>query len=82
LTINGKFFALLVRGLLVVKLPAAQAAALVAAEEAIVFEPSPGRRMREWVMVEMPATPTDRTVWRRLMVDARRYGAELTAPRV
>jgi hypothetical protein len=77
LKVGGKVFALQVRGRLVVKLPAAQVAALVAAGEAVAFEPQPGRPMKEWAAVR----PTDASHcggWRQLMADACTYVAGLT----
>lgn len=74
LKVHGKFFALLSGERVVLKVPAAQAAALVAAGDAVPFEPGPGRRMREWVVLTPPA---DLSLWRRLMHDARDYVAGL-----
>jgi hypothetical protein len=68
LKINGKIFAFLWRERLVVKVPAAQAAALVASGEAIPFE-SGGRKMKEWAAVAR----TDAARWRTLMTDAYEY---------
>jgi hypothetical protein len=76
--IGGKVFALQVRGRLVVKLPAAQVRALVAAGEAVPFEPSPGRRMKEWAAAESPDSPAAAVRWRQLMADACTYVAALT----
>lgn len=72
LKVNGKIFAFLRHDRLVVKLPAPQARALVAANEAVPFE-SGGRRMKEWVAVELPAAPADHGLWRQLMADAMGY---------
>ena len=77
LKVNGKIFALQVRGRLVVKLPATQAAALVADGTAIAFEPSPGRLMKEWVAVERSDAPGDSDFWRQLMADAYGFVAAL-----
>jgi len=68
LKVNNKIFAFLSRDRLVVKLPAARAAAMVTAGEAEVFE-SGGRRLKEWVAV--PAVDPDR--WQALMADAHGY---------
>lgn len=70
LTVQGKIFALLVRDDLVVKVPAAQAAALVADGSAVPFEPRPGRAMREWIRVGL-AAGKDR--WEALVADAYAY---------
>ncbi len=48
---EGRYFALLTRGELVVKLPAERVRALAAAGTGWPFEPSPGRAMREWLTV-------------------------------
>ncbi|HLM65590.1 MAG TPA: hypothetical protein VK306_14935 [Acidimicrobiales bacterium] len=77
LMVHGKVFAMAVRGRLVVKLPAARATAMVEAGEGTAFEPSPGRAMREWVAVEVPAPPADESAWRPLVEEARAYVAAL-----
>ncbi len=74
LSIHGKIYAMLVRDQLVVKLPAARAAEMIAAGEAAAFQPRPGRRMREWVAVDPPPPGTGEGVWPGLVDDARRYG--------
>jgi len=51
LKVNGKLFALIVRGRLVVKLPKARVAALVAAKKGEPFETAPGRVMKEWLVL-------------------------------
>jgi YjbR len=72
LKINGKIFAFLWRERLVVKVPAAQAAALVASGEAIPFE-SGGRKMKEWAAVGV----ADAARWSALMTDAFGYVGSL-----
>jgi hypothetical protein len=72
LKVDGKLYAMVVRGRLVVKLPATQAAEMTDAGDAIPFEPRPGRLMREWVMVDPPAS-SDVGGWRRLIEDAGEY---------
>lgn len=76
LKINGKMFAFLKGDRLVVKLPAARAAGLVADGAAVPFE-SGGRPMREWVAVSMPTPAAGEGRWRDLMDEASRYVAEL-----
>jgi hypothetical protein len=49
LKVNGKIFAMPVRGALVVKLPRARVTALVESGAGEYFDPGHGRLMREWV---------------------------------
>jgi hypothetical protein len=51
LKVNGKIFAMLVKGALVVKLPKARVEALVGAGTGVPFDPGHGRLMKEWVSV-------------------------------
>ncbi len=51
LKVGGKVFAMLVKGSLVVKVPADRVAALVAAGRGEHFDPGHGRLMKEWVAV-------------------------------
>src|SRR5262249_27774320 len=51
LKVAGKVFAMVVKGSLVVKLPADRAAMLVASKEAGPFDPGHGRVMKEWVAI-------------------------------
>ena len=74
LSIRGKIYAMLVRDQLVVKIPAAQAAEMIAAGEAVAFQPRPGRRMREWVAVDPPPPDAGDGAWPDLVDAARRYG--------
>ena len=52
LKVNGKLFAMPVRGRLVLKLPKARVNALVQAGEGDYFDPGHGRLMKEWVVLE------------------------------
>jgi TfoX/Sxy family transcriptional regulator of competence genes len=54
LKVNGKIFAMLVRGDLVLKLPRASVDALVKAERGVPFDAGKGRPMKEWVVVRAP----------------------------
>ena len=68
---GGRIFAMLAHERLVVKLPRERVDALVAAGAAEPFEPSPGRRMKEWASVD-PAAPED---WHALAAEARAFVA-------
>ena len=57
LRVDGKIFAMVVRGHLVFKLPQARVAELVAKNAGKLFEPGPGRVMKEWI--SMTATKPD-----------------------
>jgi hypothetical protein len=79
LKVNGKFFAFIGReGRLILKLPARQAADLVAA--GLAHPVAIGRRTtREWVGLPMPDPPGDTTEWQRVLADAHRHVAAVTA---
>lgn len=79
LAVRGKFFAFIGRdGQLILKLPAAQAATLLAEGRAAPVTIGP-RQMREWVGIPLPATAGARShEWRRLLAHAHRYLLELT----
>jgi TfoX/Sxy family transcriptional regulator of competence genes len=69
LTVNGSIFAMLTRGELVVKLPAARVAELVARGDGLPFTAGKGRAMREWVVV----TGNDPQEWHELAREALRF---------
>jgi hypothetical protein len=68
LKIGGKIFVTLFKETLVVKLPPARVAALVAAGTATPFDPGMGRVMKEWV-----ALAPDAADWLPLAEEARVY---------
>ena len=69
LTVNGSIFAMLTRGELVVKLPAARVAELVASGNGTSFTSGKGRAMREWVVV----AGDDPQQWHELAREALRF---------
>jgi TfoX/Sxy family transcriptional regulator of competence genes len=69
LKVNGKVFAMVVKGDLVVKLPAGRCASLIEKGRARPFDPGHGRLMKEWV-----AVPPSRTRdWPGLANEARAF---------
>ncbi len=56
-SVDGKIFAMLVRGALVVKLPKERVDALVEEGKGERFDPGHGRLMREWLVVEAGGLP-------------------------
>src|SRR5215468_1319986 len=66
LRFNNKIFAMLVRGRLVLKLPAARVDALVASGEGIRFDANKGTPMREWLNL----APTSSLGWPQLADEA------------
>lgn len=71
LSVNGKYFAMLYKANLVVKLPKARATQVVAGRDGAPFDPGHGRIMREWVAV----TPAKRSAWRRFAREAMDFVA-------
>ena len=63
---QGKIFAMLVRGRLVVKLPAERVDALIAAGDGVRFDANKGTPMREWFSLD----PESRLPWLALAGEA------------
>jgi hypothetical protein len=63
---QGKIFAMLVRGRLVVKLPEARVAGLITAGEGAAFDANKGIPMREWLSLD----PRSRLDWLSLATEA------------
>lgn len=80
LTVDGRMFAFRHHDELALKLPAATAAAMLAAAHGVV--PRMGNRaMRHWVAVPLPDDPADHHRWGRLLTQARTHiRGESTAP--
>lgn len=77
LKVNGKVFAMLYKGQLVVKLPAARAAQLVSGGRGRYFSPGKGKVMKEWVAVTSPPGAG----WRRLADEAKAFVGALRRSR-
>ena len=65
LSVNGKIFAMLVKGKLVVKLPKQRVDELVAARAGSYFDPGHGRLMKQWISIAPGRAP-----WVELAKDA------------
>jgi hypothetical protein len=72
LRIRDRIFAMLVKGRLVVKLPARRVDALIASGAGQRYAPRPGRFMKEWLSLE-PAS-SDET-WLSLAREAMEFGS-------
>jgi TfoX/Sxy family transcriptional regulator of competence genes len=70
---GGKFFAMVVKDELVVKLPAARIDELITDGEARRFDPGHGRLMKEWATLR----PADEKSCRAYTVEARDFVASL-----
>lgn len=71
LKVDGKIFAMLSRGELVVKLPKERVDALVASGQGKPFDPGHGRVMKEWVTI----APDQGRRWAKLAQEARQFVA-------
>jgi hypothetical protein len=71
LKVDGKIFAMVSRGNLVVKLPQQRVEELVAAGKGTHFDAGRGRSMKEWLAVP----PTESRSWARLADEARGFVA-------
>ena len=69
---GGKYFAMVYKGKLVVKLPADRVAALVGGKVGRTFDPGHGRPMREWIEFD-----PGRGDWPALMREAHAFVASL-----
>jgi len=76
LRVHGKIFAMLSHGGLVVKVPAERVTELLAQDGISVFEPRPGRRMREWAVIPVPAAAGD-VQWPDVAAEAFEYVSSL-----
>ena len=77
LKVDGKIFAMLAKGELVVKLPRSRVDELVASGTGRPFEPGHGRLMKEWVTI----APNHGRDWGKLAQEARRFVAAPRADR-
>ena len=74
LKVEGKLFALLSKGELVVKLPRQRAEQLVAEGTARPFDPGHGRLMKQWATISRRESRS----WDELAEEARRFVASTT----
>jgi len=68
LKVDGRIFAMLVRGALVVKLPRERVAELLESDRGDPFDAGKGRPMKEWVTLRTPESE-----WIELAREARRF---------
>jgi hypothetical protein len=71
LKVNGKIFAMLSRGELVLKLPRSRVDELIASGKGARFDPGHGRVMKEWVTI----APDEGATWPELAGEARSFVA-------
>jgi hypothetical protein len=69
LKVDGRIFAMLVRGRLVVKLPKGRVDELIEAGDGERFDAGKGKPMREWFVL----SPTSKKQWRALANDALEF---------
>jgi hypothetical protein len=69
LQVNGKIFAMVSRGHLVLKLPGDRVSSLLARGDGLAFDAGKGRPMKEWVAIE------DDTEWEPLAREAEAFAA-------
>lgn len=74
LKVDGRIFAMLVKGALVVKLPAERVAALIRSGKGAPFDSGRGRPMKEWVTIR-----ASRSSWLDLAREARRFVGKKSA---
>jgi hypothetical protein len=72
LKVNGKIFAMLVRGIYIVKLPRPRVDALCASGDGRRWDPGHGRLMKEWLALD----PTSREDWLTLAKEALAFVGE------
>ncbi len=74
---RGKIFAMLVRGSLVLKLPADRVTALIAGGHGVAFDANKGTAMREWFSL----APESRLDWLELATEALAFARSAAAGR-
>ena len=74
---QGKIFAMLVRGSLVVKLPAERVTALIKGGDGVAFDANKGTAMREWFSL----APDSRLGWESLATEALDFARASAASR-